>query len=259
MSDKWLWQAAKSTLGEAGLAHPHEFDIHGGGIDLAFPHHENEIAQSRCAFHTPVMANYWLHNGYLQVEGEKMSKSLGNFVTIRELLNDWSGEVIRFNMLKTHYRQPIDWTESGLRDAERTLDQWYDATGDVEAGMLCADAVDALADDLNTPQAFAVLHQLRDEAAGGPDGAKACLKATGQMLGLLQHSASEWTDERRAAANVSQAQIVDFISARAEARKAKNYAEADRIRAELDAMGIALKDSKDPETGELVTTWEVKR
>jgi len=259
MSDKWLWQAAKPTLGEAGLAHPHEFDIHGGGIDLVFPHHENEIAQSRCSFHTPVMANYWLHNGYLQVEGEKMSKSLGNFVTVRELLNEWPGEVIRFNMLKTQYRQPTDWTEAGLRDAERTLDQWYDATGDVEPGMLCADAVDALADDLNTPQAFAVLHQLRDEAAGGPDGAKACLKATGQMLGLLQHSASEWTAERRTAANVSETQIVDFISARAAARKAKNYAEADRIRAELDTMGIALKDSKDPETGELVTTWEVKR
>jgi len=259
MSDKWLWQAARATLGEAGLAHPHEFDIHGGGIDLVFPHHENEIAQSRSAFHTPTMAHTWLHNGYLQVEGEKMSKSLGNFVTIRELLNDWPGEVIRLNMLKTHYRQPIDWTESGLRDAERTLDQWYDATGDVEAGMLCADAVDALADDLNTPQAFTILHQLRDEAAGGPDGAKACLRATSQMLGLLQHSTLEWKARRRATASVSEAQIVDFVSARAAARKAKNYAEADRIRAELDAMGIALHDSKDPDTGELKTTWEVKR
>ncbi|MEX0853078.1 MAG: cysteine--tRNA ligase [Bauldia sp.] len=259
MSDRWLWEAARGTLSPAGLAHPHEFDIHGGGIDLVFPHHENEIAQSRCAFGTPVLANTWLHNGYLQVEGEKMSKSLGNFVTVRELVNDWPGEVIRFNMLKTHYRQPMDWTESGLREAERTLDQWYDVIGDVEPGMLCADAVDALTDDLNTPRAFAVLHQLRDEAVAGPSGAKACLKATSQMLGLLERSGSDWAAKRRAAASIGEAQIFHFISARAAARKAKNFAEADRIRAELEAMGIALKDSKDPKTGELVTTWEVKR
>ena len=103
------------------------FDIHGGGIDLVFPHHENEIAQSRCAFHTPVMANYWMHNGFLQVEGEKMAKSLGNFVTIHELLKDWPGEVVRFTMLQTHYRQPINWTVAGLREAQKNLDHWYDA------------------------------------------------------------------------------------------------------------------------------------
>ena len=102
------------------------FDIHGGGIDLVFPHHENEIAQSRCAFQTPVMANFWMHNGFLQVEGEKMSKSLGNFVTIHELLKDWPGEVVRFTMLQTHYRQPIDWTLYGLREAQRSLDHWYE-------------------------------------------------------------------------------------------------------------------------------------
>ena len=105
------------------------FDIHGGGIDLVFPHHENEIAQSRCAFHTPVMANYWMHNGFLQVEGEKMSKSLGNFVTIHELLKDWPGEVVRLTMLQTHYRQPINWTVQGLREAQKTLDHWYALTG----------------------------------------------------------------------------------------------------------------------------------
>ncbi len=117
MSDYWLWTKAEPTLSAAGLAHPHQFDIHGGGIDLVFPHHENEIAQSRCAFHTPVMANYWMHNGFLQVEGEKMSKSLGNFFTIRDLLKDWPGEVLRFNMLRTHYRQPIDWTIRGLEES----------------------------------------------------------------------------------------------------------------------------------------------
>jgi cysteinyl-tRNA synthetase len=259
MSDKWLWEAARPTLSAAGLAQPHQFDIHGGGIDLLFPHHENEVAQSRCAHGTTVMANYWLHNGFLQVEGEKMSKSLGNFVTIRELIDKWPGEAIRFNMLRSHYRQPMDWTDAGMSEAVRTLDQWYEAMGDVEPGMLCADAVDALSDDLNTPKAFAVLHQLRDEAVAGPAGAKACLKATGQMLGLLNETASEWTARRRSQARVDEGQVVDFIAARDAARKAKNFAEADRIRAELDAMGIALKDSRDPATGELVTTWEVKR
>jgi cysteinyl-tRNA synthetase len=259
MSDRWLWEAAKPSLSDAGLAHPHQFDIHGGGIDLLFPHHENEVAQSRCAHGTATMANYWLHNGFLQVESEKMSKSLGNFVTIRELVDRWPGEAIRLNMLRSHYRQPMDWTEAGMHEAVGTLDQWYEAIGDVGPGMLCADAVDALADDLNTPKAIAVLHQLRDEAATGPAGAKACLKASGQMLGLLNETASEWTARRRSRAGVDERQIVDFIAARATARKARDYAAADRIRDELDAMGIALKDSKDPKTGELMTTWEVKR
>ena len=108
------------------------FDIHGGGIDLVFPHHENEIAQSRCAFHTPVMANYWMHNGFLQVEGEKMSKSEGNFFTIRELLADWPGEVLRLNMLRTHYRQPMDWTVKGLEESQKILDDWHHILGDME-------------------------------------------------------------------------------------------------------------------------------
>ena len=111
------------------------FDIHGGGIDLVFPHHENEIAQSRCAFQTPVMANYWMHNGFLQVEGEKMSKSLGNFVTIHELLKDWPGEVVRFTMLRTHYRQPMNWTSPGCVRPQKSLDHWYELTGDTDAGL----------------------------------------------------------------------------------------------------------------------------
>jgi cysteinyl-tRNA synthetase len=205
------------------------------------------------------MARYWMHNGFLQVEGEKMSKSLGNFVTINQVLKDWPGEVARLSMLKTHYRQPIDWTLAGLREAARTLDQWYEVVGDIEPGMLCADAVDALADDLNTPLAITVLHRLRDEAASGPVGAKACLKATGQLFGLLGSTATEWLARSRAQIAVDEMQVADFIAARAAARKAKDFKRADEIRAELDAMGVALKDAKDPATGELVTTWEVKR
>jgi cysteinyl-tRNA synthetase len=251
------WHLECSAM--AGALLGETFDIHGGGIDLVFPHHENEIAQSRCAHGTPLMAKYWLHNGFLQVEGEKMSKSLGNFVTVRELLKEWPGEVVRFNMLRTHYRQPMDWTEAGLRESERTLAHWYELAGDETPGMLCADAVMALEDDLNTPLALAALHELRSEAAKGAQGAKRSIKATCQMLGLMELSQREWTEKRRAPAAVDEETIVDFIAARAAARARKDFAEADRIRAELDAMGIALKDSKDPKTGELITTWEVKR
>ena len=144
------------------------FDIHGGGIDLVFPHHENEIAQSCCAFDTPRMANVWMHNGFLQVEGEKMSKSLGNFITIHDLLHattfggrQWPGEVLRLAMLRTHYRQPIDWTVKALEEAEKTLDRWYDAIGEADPADEIADSVmDALDDDLNTPAAISELHRL---------------------------------------------------------------------------------------------------
>src|SRR5690349_20805512 len=230
------------------------FDIHGGGIDLVFPHHENEIAQSRCAFHTPVMANYWMHNGFLQVEGEKMSKSLGNFVTIHQLLKDWPGEVIRFAMLQTHYRQPINWTLSGLRESQRNLDHWYKLVADSGPGYLCADAVDALLDDLNTPKAFAALHELRGEAAKGVKPAAASLKTSAQLIGLLQLSPAQWASFRPASAAVDENKVVSLIEARNSARKAKNFKEADRIRDELKAMGIELEDTKDGKT-----QWKVAR
>jgi cysteinyl-tRNA synthetase len=229
------------------------FDIHGGGIDLVFPHHENEIAQSRCAFHTPVMANYWMHNGFLQVEGEKMSKSLGNFVTIHELLKDWPGEVVRFTMLQTQYRQPINWTIAGLREAQKNLDHWYDLTADVEPGYLCADALDALLDDLNTPKAFAALHDLRGEAAKGVKPAAASLKASAQLISLLQLPATKWAAFRPASLSIDETKVVSLIEARTAARAEKNFRESDRIRDELAAMGIVLKDSKDG------TTWEIAR
>jgi len=230
------------------------FDIHGGGIDLVFPHHENEIAQSRCAFHTPIMARFWMHNGFLQVEGEKMSKSLGNFVTIRELLADWPGEAIRFAMLQTHYRQPTNWTEAGLREAKRTLDHWQSLTAEAKPGMLCADMVAALADDLNTPKAFAALHELRSEAANGAKGAAASLKASAQLMGLLQVSTAEWTAWRPTSVVLDETEIKNLIGARNAARKARNFKESDRIRDELAQKGVVLKDNKDG-----TTSWEVAR
>ncbi len=230
------------------------FDIHGGGIDLVFPHHENEIAQSRCAFHTPVMANYWMHNGFLQVEGEKMSKSVGNFVTIRELLQDWPGEVLRLAMLQTHYRQPINWTVAGLHEAQKNLDHWYALTGDVAPLYLCADALDALADDFNTPKALAALHELRGEAAKGAKPAAACLKASAQLIGLLTKTPAEWAAFRPTSISFDESKIIGLIEARAAARQLKNFKESDRIRDELATMGVELEDHKDKPT-----TWKLKR
>ncbi len=256
MSERWLWEDVKAKLSPEGRAHPHEFDIHGGGIDLIFPHHENEIAQSRCAHGTPLMARTWLHNGFLQVEGEKMSKSLGNFVTINELLatdtfggRAWPGPVLRLAMLATHYRQPIDWTTSALVEAERVVQDWSAFAGALSGDRL-GDAptpvVEAVSDDVNTPLAISRMHALRKSGdAGGLAGAM-------NLLGIGPVAAAEVSAEVKTSAE-------RLIVARATARKAKDYAEADRIRNELDAMGIALKDSKDPATGELVTTWEVKR
>lgn len=243
------------------------FDIHGGGIDLVFPHHENEIAQSCCGHDTEAMARYWLHNGFLQVEGEKMSKSLGNFITIHDLLQEWSGEVVRFNMLRTHYRQPIDWTKKSLEESRSVLERWAEISdglgGDVGEGWRPSkDVVDALKDDLNTPLAITKLHELAKEAKGGAHALAQQWLASAEFLGF---DVSRWHARSKSAGllEVTDPELADrikgLVAARSDARKAKNYAEGDRIRDELSAMGIVLKDSKDPETGEIVTTWEVAR
>ncbi|MBI2713759.1 MAG: cysteine--tRNA ligase [Rhizobiales bacterium] len=252
------WHIECSAMSAALLGET--FDIHGGGIDLVFPHHENEIAQSRCAFHTGVMANYWMHNGFLQVEGEKMSKSLGNFVTIRELIStskfgdkSWSPEALRLAMLRTHYRQPIDWTVRSLEEAEQTLERWADLVGDVKSGKVAVEVLGILADDLNTPLAITELLRL------GKAGDAADLAATLKFLGFDLGKGSSYKSPRRKAIERAfqkvdlKEKVEALIESRNSARKAKNFKESDRIRDELAAMGVVLKDSKEG------TTWEIAR
>ena len=237
------------------------FDIHGGGIDLIFPHHENEIAQTRSAFHSPVMANYWMHNGFLQVEGEKMSKSLGNFFTIRQLLADWPGEVLRVNMLRTHYRQPIDWTTKALLESKTILDEWYSWVDDIPSSQTLPDdqVMQALSDDLNTPSVLTRLHALVSEirsSAGGPHQIelKRKLKASGSLLGILERTQQEYIGYDPLRAAVDEIKIRNLIDARTSARKSRNFKEADVIRDELTTMGIEIEDHRDG-----TTSWKIKR
>ncbi len=254
------------------------FDIHGGGIDLVFPHHEDEIAQSRCAFHTPLMANFWMHNGFLQVEGEKMAKSLGNFVTIKELLEgwcgySWPGEALRFNMLRTHYRQPIDWKFESLDESHKILWEWYkDIEGLQEDSRVSTDVIAWLCDDLNTPELITELHSLRKkkefkslynalQLLGFSGKRENIIRRAGTSRGVSaagiagSFNAKENPDQITIAGEVlpSDDQIEKLVSMRSAARVAKNYKESDRIRDELKKMGIVLHDTKDG------TAWEKVR
>jgi cysteinyl-tRNA synthetase len=213
------------------------------------------------------MANYWLHNGFLQVEGEKMAKSLGNFVTIHELLqtdkfggSDWPGSVLRFAMLQTHYRQPLDWTVRGLEAAWHVLDDFFWAASPTDEHSPSGSVLNALEDDLNTPLAVAELHTIRQRIQHSGRGDAAIELARNlNFLGVDRANFQMWCAKERARVLNTVGNIEEKIEARNAARKAKDFKEADRIRDELAAMGIELKDAKDPKTGELVTTWEVAR
>ena len=228
-------------------------DIHGGGMDLQFPHHENELAQAECAQPGSVYARYWVHNAFVNMKSEKMSKSLGNVLLVRDLLAEAPGEAIRFALMSTHYRHPLDWGDDTVPQALRRLDRLYETLGrleDVEAADAPPPAaiVAALEDDLNTPLALNALNVLaRDAQAATGDGravAKGELLAAGSLLGLLRHSPSEWLEKRGAGAldEDEAAEIDAMVAARDAARTAKDFAEADRLRDELNARRITLED-----------------
>ncbi len=240
---------SKQYLGET-------FDIHGGGLDLIFPHHENEIAQSRCAHGTSVMANVWMHNGFLQVEGQKMSKSLGNFKTIDQELQKWGGELLRFNMLRTHYRQPIDWTKASLEDSVKIMGEWKAKIESVGPSTepkldLQYDVINELSDDLNTHAAITALH-IHNKAQN-----YSALEASLLFLGFdLRNSkiGRVFNENIEELVSASDEVVAQHVSARLAARAAKDWKESDRIRDELAAMGVVIKDNKDG-----TTSWEVKR
>jgi cysteinyl-tRNA synthetase len=249
------WHIECSAMSKAYLGET--FDIHGGGIDLVFPHHENEIAQSSCSHDGAPLANVWMHNGYITVEGQKMSKSLGNFFTVHELLEDWPGEVLRYTLLASHYRQPLDWTQKGMTQARQNVDRLYTAL----RGLAEVDAaparppeklVSALSDDLNTPLALSVLHDLAGQANRATDAAekariKGELMAGGALLGLMQQPVANWF---QGGDDLDSEAIAAMIVQRVEARKNKDFAESDRIRDALAEQGIILEDGPDG------TTWK---
>jgi cysteinyl-tRNA synthetase len=222
------------------------FDIHGGGHDLLFPHHENEMAQSLCAFPGSAFARVWVHNGMLRINGEKMSKSLGNFLTVRDVLDRAPGEAVRLLLLRTHYRAELDFTDAGLAEARGELDRFYRALEKTQpaAATTPTSVVAALCDDLNTPLAISALHALADAALAGDVMAGAELLGGGTMLGLLQKSPEIWFR-----GDADSSAIEAAIAERLTARKLRDFARADAIRQELAAQGVLLED------GAGGTTW----
>ena len=251
------WHIECSAMSQTHLGEV--FDIHGGGLDLIFPHHENEIAQSRCAFGTAAMANVWMHNGFVTVEGEKMSKSLGNFYTVQDLLKEWPGEVIRYALLAAHYRAPLDYSKQGLSEARSALDRLYQALRGGEtsaaAGEPAVSVVAALSDDLNTPLAISKLHEMAGALNKADDPSekiaiRAELLSSAKLLGLLGCDPEAWFQGEVGAYGLDEAEIQRLIKARAAARASKDFAAADRVRDTLIDMGVMLED------GVGGTTWK---
>ena len=230
-----------------------EFDVHGGGIDLLFPHHENEIAQSRCANDTKIFAKFWMHNAFITMSNEKMAKSQGNILKIKDFRNKISGQVLRLALLSAHYKQPLDWNDKLLDDCQNTINKWYNSYLDIENNFKVSDEIlQPLYDDLNTPGYISNLHQLYDKAQKGNDEDKSLFVSACKFVGLLNESKENWLKFKINKALISEKEILQKIQERNKARKNKNYEEADKIRNELLDKGVLIED-KDGKT-----TWKFK-
>ena len=238
------WHLECSAMSKKFLGN--EFDIHGGGIDLIFPHHENEIAQSRCANDTKVFANYWVHNAFITMSNEKMAKSQGNILKIKDFRNKISGQIIRLALMSTHYKQPLDWNDKLLSDCESTLDKWYKVySSDVKSVKVSDEILKPLYEDLNTPGYIANLHKLYEKANKGENidlFVSAC-----KFIGLMNETSQQWNEFKKKRVSLTESEIENMLSLRDKARENKNYKEADRIRDELSDKGVLIED-KDGKT-----------
>jgi len=238
------WHLECSAMSKKFLGN--EFDIHGGGIDLIFPHHENEIAQSRCANDTKVFANYWLHNAFITMSNEKMAKSQGNILKIKDFRGKVSGQVLRLALISAHYKQPLDWNDKLLEDCQNTIDKWYNVYLP-SSKELEDEIIQPLYDDINTPGYIANLHKLYDKANKGNDTDKQIFNSACNFIGLLQETKEEWLDYKKGKIDISETEIENKIELRNKARADKNYAEADNIRDYLLDKGVLIED-KDGKT-----------
>ncbi len=245
------WHLECSAMSKKLLGN--EFDIHGGGIDLLFPHHENEIAQSRCANDTKVFANYWLHNAFITMSNEKMAKSQGNILKIKDFRNKISGQVIRLALMSAHYKQPLDWNDKLLNDCQNTISKWYNVySSDNHKEEVNDDILKPLYDDLNTPGYIAKLHKLYEKAQRGNSTDKALFTSACNFIGLLNETEIEWLEFKKNKLSINEAEILNKIKQRNKAREDNNYKEADKIRDELLDKGVLIED-KDGKT-----TWKIK-
>ena len=238
------WHLECSAMSKKFLGN--EFDIHGGGIDLIFPHHENEIAQSRCANDTKVFANYWLHNAFITMSNEKMAKSQGNILKIKDFRDNVSGQVLRLALISAHYKQPLDWNDKLLEDCQNTIDKWYNVYLPSDED-LNDEIVQPLYDDINTPGYIANLHKLYDKANKGNDEDKKIFNSACNFIGLLQETKEEWLNHKKGKIEISEKEIENKIDLRNKAREDKNYKEADKIRDYLLDKGVLIED-KDGKT-----------
>jgi cysteinyl-tRNA synthetase len=245
------WHLECSAMAKKFLGN--EFDIHGGGIDLLFPHHENEIAQSICANSTKVFANYWIHNAFITMSNEKMAKSQGNILKINDFKKKISGQVLRFALMSSHYKQPLDWNDKLLNDCKNTLDKWYEVYSSLKTpSKIPDDMLLPLYDDLNTPGYIANLHGLFDKASKGDENNRKIFVSACNFIGLLSETKNQWQDFKKKKSLISEEEIYIKIDLRNKARKTKNYDEADKIRKELLDKDVLIEDKNGK------TVWKFK-